>query len=162
VTPNQHYYRLYNEPSYRLQFYCSYLQRIGQAGRLVGHPSTPYARPETGKEVMADKNPFYTAIAEGDTRTVVAIYRKGAKHLRYNAKKNVIESIIVENDCEVDELQKWDRRENAWKYDATLWETARALPPPAPPEPKPPGFWAKLWAKLTGRQSIPQAKLLKG
>lgn len=110
------------------------------------------------EEVAGTVNKFITTIAEGDKRTVTRTYKKGAKHYRYNDKRQLAETIFVENDCIVDVVEKWDRSENYWATDEVLWETARDIPPPPP---KPPGFWAKLWAKLTRKAALPTARLLK-
>lgn len=123
--------------------------------------TSQHARP---KEVVVEKvdrsvstSPFINIRTIGERRTVSRKYRKGDKGYRYNHAKLQAEDIYIEQDCLIDVKEKWVR-EGKWEIDEILWETARAIPPP---EPKPPGFWAKLWARLT-RTRLPKARLLKG
>lgn len=104
---------------------------------------------------------FFKTLAHGDKKIESATFKAGYKTTWYNRERNTVETLLVEKDCIVDEQWVWCTEDKRWKFDETLWNTARDIPPPPPTPPKPPGFWAKLWAKLTRKAVLPTARLLK-
>lgn len=108
-------------------------------------------------KVVGTVSDLITIVKSGENRTVTETYYKGYRYSRYNHSSGCSETVIINATCEVDVLQQWNTSKECWEHRKVLWETARPLPP------KPPGFWAKLWARVTGRGAkLPQVKLLKG
>lgn len=91
----------------------------------------------------------YTITKYGDKRTRVKRLSKGTK------LTNVLggDAYLTE-DCEVDVVDIYTSN-YGWEHHETKWDTLR------PVRPKGPGFWTRLWARLTRKTPLPQARLLK-
>jgi hypothetical protein len=104
-----------------------------------------------------------TIITAGDKRSSTREYKAGTKTVRYNRTRNCPETIVVNEDCVIDVTETWNYADSKWELNEEHWETARKVEraPVVPRPPKPPGFFARLWARLRGT-NLPKARLLNG